>query len=191
MASIISDYQSQRKEKNINEFLSSLTIKLQEHEAKLSELSHGYILNDDFLDIFENTIRKVIYERQRDKRIAYSNIIANSIVNELGYDETELFQRLINVLTPLHKQVLRAFSSHKKQEDENHTAFCNKVMDSISSFADFTDYLLEEIVGDLETRNLIHNFLGTLAVANGAGGKSYEGECFVITKGFKLLSYTE
>lgn len=189
LGSIIGDYQSYRKEKKLNEFLDSIVVKLQQHEDAISQLAPEYILNDDFFDVFENTLRKIIYERQGEKRIAYSNILANSIINEADYNDTELYHHLIDVLTPLHIRVLREFCLHTKTPDVKFEVFINHVMSAVKAMADFDEDIFDEVIGDLESRNLLHPFLSTYETQNGSGGLAYVTDNFVTTKGCKFLSY--
>ena len=189
ISSIISDYQSDRKEKKLKEFLDSIIMRLQQNEEKLSRISHEYILNDDFFDIFENSLRRVIFERQQEKRLAYSNILANSIISEASYDETEMFQHLVDILTPLHIHILREFTRHSLKQGEDYKVFHNRVLLAVLPFANNKYDLLLESIGDLESRNLSQTFLAAFAVFNKSMGMVNFTDQFVTEKGKRLIMF--
>ncbi len=60
--------------------------------------------NDDFLDIFEQTVNQVANERNDDKRMYFKNILLNSIFKDtVDYDITEKY---MNILSRLEKDDL-------------------------------------------------------------------------------------
>ena len=85
VTSYISDIQAERKLKRIDELIISLGVDLHGLEEKIRK---EFVEKDDYKYIIEETFRKVAQERTIEKRIAYKNILLNSMVdNSLDYDE--------------------------------------------------------------------------------------------------------
>lgn len=66
-------------------------------------INEKYVKNDDFLDIFEQTVNQVANERNDDKRMYFKNILLNSIFKDtVDYDITEKY---MNILSRLEKMI--------------------------------------------------------------------------------------
>jgi|GEM_PF-719654 len=93
--------QAERKLNRCMEMLESLQKDLEESRKSINE---EYVKNDDFLDIFEQTVDLVTNERNDDKRMYFKNILLNSIFkNTVDYDITEKY---MNILSRLEKDDL-------------------------------------------------------------------------------------
>ena len=93
--------QAERKLTRCMEMLESLQQDLEESQKNINE---EYVKNDDFLDIFEQTVNYVANERNIDKRMYFKNILLNSIFkNTVDYDITEKY---MNILSRLEKDDL-------------------------------------------------------------------------------------
>ena len=93
--------QAERKLTRCMEMLESLRQDLEESQKNINE---EYVKNDDFLDIFEQTVNYVANERNIDKRMYFKNILLNSIFkNTVDYDITEKY---MNILSRLEKDDL-------------------------------------------------------------------------------------
>lgn len=66
--------QAERKLNRCMEMLESLQKDLDESQKSINE---EYVKNDDFLDIFEQTVNQVANERNDDKRMYFKNILLN------------------------------------------------------------------------------------------------------------------
>mgnify|MGYP000001568194 CR=1 FL=1 len=151
VASIIGDYHSSRKEKRIEEFLVEFNKKITNNQEKIVI---DYINNDDFLDIFENIYRSILNERQNEKRIAYRNVLANSMLtNGTSYEDTEEFQYLISILKIKSFSILNVFNKLNKFESENLSVdpFVNRILKAIESESGIADEgLIVELIEELE-----------------------------------------
>ena len=93
--------QAERKLNRCMEMLESLHKDLEESRKNINE---EYVKNDDFLDIFEQTVNHVANERNDDKRLYFKNILLNSIFKDtVDYDITEKY---MNILSRLEKDDL-------------------------------------------------------------------------------------
>ena len=83
----VKERQAERKLTRCLEMLESLQKDLDESQKSINE---KYVKNDDFLDIFEQTVNQVANERNDDKRMYFKNILLNSIFKDtVDYDITE------------------------------------------------------------------------------------------------------
>lgn len=97
----VKERQAERKLTRCLEMLESLQKDLDESQKSINE---KYVKNDDFLDIFEQTVNQVANERNDDKRMYFKNILLNSIFKDtVDYDITEKY---MNILSRLEKDDL-------------------------------------------------------------------------------------
>lgn len=97
VGSVLSDVMAERKKHRLNDFLSQLKDDL---EAQTKEINNRIVTQDDFLDIFELTAKKVMQERSEAKRLAYKNIISNGLTRaNTNFDDIEQCVRLIENTT--------------------------------------------------------------------------------------------
>ena len=97
----VKERQAERKLTRCLEMLESLQKDLDESQKSINE---EYVKNDDFLDIFEQTVNQVTNERNDDKRMYFKNILLNSIFKDtVDYDITEKY---MNILSRLEKDDL-------------------------------------------------------------------------------------
>ena len=93
--------QDERKLNRCMEMLESLQKDLEESKKNINK---DYVKNDDFLDIFEQTVNHVANERNKDKRVYFKNILLNSVLKDsVDYDATEKY---MNILSRLEKEDL-------------------------------------------------------------------------------------
>lgn len=97
----VKERQAERKLTRCLEMLESLQKDLDESQKSINE---KYVKNDNFLDIFEQTVNQVANERNDDKRMYFKNILLNSIFKDtVDYDITEKY---MNILSRLEKDDL-------------------------------------------------------------------------------------
>ena len=88
----VKERQAERKLTRCLEMLESLQKDLDESQKSINE---KYVKNDNFLDIFEQTVNQVANERNDDKRMYFKNILLNSIFKDtVDYDITEKYMNL-------------------------------------------------------------------------------------------------
>lgn len=102
----VKERQAERKLTRCLEMLESLQKDLDESQKSINE---KYVKNDNFLDIFEQTVNQVANERNDDKRMYFKNILLNSIFKDtVDYDTTEKY---MNILSRLEKRRFNHFKS--------------------------------------------------------------------------------
>lgn len=103
--------QAERKVQRLVELYINLSEKVNAVENKIN---HEFISKDDFLDVFEETTRYVVLERQEQKRRFFQNILVNSMIStECDYDKTERYYRLLDNLGMLELNVLIVLDNPK------------------------------------------------------------------------------
>ena len=96
--------QVERKIKRLEEFYSSLDVKITSVEDRVNK---ELLSKEDFQDVFEEATRYVILERQEKKRQYFKNILVNSIMSQdCDYDKTERYFRLLDNLTEIEINIL-------------------------------------------------------------------------------------
>jgi hypothetical protein len=113
---VIGDIQSIRKEKRFIEFINGL----QEDIHNLSgHVNAEFISKEDFLDIFEQTARKIVMTRQEAKRTAFRHILSNAILSSnISYDEVEEFLSLVERFREEHIFLLSILRDPVKYDEE-------------------------------------------------------------------------
>lgn len=108
--------QAERKVQRLVELYINLSEKVNAVENKIN---HEFISKDDFLDVFEETTRYVVLERQEQKRRFFQNILVNSMIStECDYDKTERYYRLLDNLGMLELNVLAVLDDPGKYNKE-------------------------------------------------------------------------
>ena len=103
----VKERQAERKLTRCLEMLESLQKDLDESQKSINE---KYVKNDDFLDIFEQTVNQVANERNDDKRMYFKNILLNSIFKDtVDYDITEKYMNSLSRLEKDDLTILKVF----------------------------------------------------------------------------------
>lgn len=186
---LTSDYFSERKEKRLYEFVESISEGLTQEAHRVI---HEYIDGEDFLDILENTLRYVIFERKEEKRKAYQNILVNSMITEgTTYDDTEEFQHFVSILKVQHLQVLKVFNEVQALESDevrdNRTKMILTLCCSRINAIMKSDVI--ELIKDLESYNLIDGFIADYGVLDGGAGMIRREGSSITKKGRRLIRY--
>ena len=116
ISTILGDIQSIRKEKRFIEFINGI----QEDIRNLSgHVNAEFISKEDFLDIFEQTARKIVMTRQEAKRTAFRHILSNAILSsDVSYDEFEEFLSLVERFREEHIFLLSILRDPVKYDEE-------------------------------------------------------------------------
>ncbi|RZM27333.1 MAG: hypothetical protein EOO88_13690 [Pedobacter sp.] len=99
---------AERKQERFREFIEFLERDLKALETKIET---EYVSNDQFLDLFEFTSRKVVSERDEQKRLYYQRIFVSGIVQQGAiYDDVEQCIRIIDSLVDRDIVLLKLFA---------------------------------------------------------------------------------
>ena len=162
ISAVIGDIQSIRKEKRFVEFINGL----QEDICNLSDhVNAEFISKEDFLDIFEQTARKIVMTRQEAKRIAFRNILSNAILSSnISYDEVEEFLSLVERFREEHIFLLSILRDPVKYDEEvgNRVGKGGRTMTSISQIMrqllpGWSKDLILEVTTAIENERLIQH----------------------------------
>ena len=163
ISTIIGDIQSIRKEKRFLEFINGL----REDLHNFSDCVNAeFVSKEDFLDIFEQTARKIVMTRQEAKRTAFRHILSNAILSsDVSYDEVEEFLSLVERFREEHIFLLSILQNPVKYDEEtgNRVGKGGGMATSISQIMeqllpDWTENLILEVATVLENNErLVQN----------------------------------
>ena len=162
ISTVIGDIQSIRKEKRFIEFINEL----QEDIRNLSDhINAEFVSKEDFLDIFEQTARKIVMTRQEAKRTAFRHILSNAILSsDVSYDEVEEFLSLVERFREEHIFLLNILRNPVKYDEEtgNRVGKGGRMMTSISQIMrqllpGWNKDLILEVTTVLENERLIQH----------------------------------
>ena len=155
ISTIIGDIQSIRKEKRVLEFINGLREDLHNFSDRVNA---EFVSKEDFLDIFEQTARKIVMTRQEAKRTAFRRILSNAILSsDVSYDEVEEFLSLVERFREEHIFLLSILQNPVKYDEEtgNRVGKGGGMATSISQIMgqllpDWTENLILEVATVLE-----------------------------------------
>jgi len=159
---IIGDIQSIRKEKRFFEFINGLREDLHNFSDRVNA---EFVSKEDFLDIFEQTARKIVMTRQEAKRTAFRHILSNAILSsDVSYDEVEAFLSLVERFREEHIFLLSILRDPVKYDEEagNRVGKGGGIGTSISQIMkqllhDWTEDLILEVTTVLENERLVQH----------------------------------
>jgi hypothetical protein len=162
--SLMNDLQAIRKERRFIEFLKGIEEDLNKMEERINQ---DFISKDDFLDIFEDTAKKIINSRQQEKRKAFRRILTNAMLSsDVTYDEIEEFLHLLDRLRTEHiflLSILRDPINYDKTTG-NRVGPGGGIMTSINQIMrtllpDWTEETIKEVTSALENERLVNDLL--------------------------------
>lgn len=163
ISTIIGDIQSIRKEKRFFEFINGIREDLHNFSDRVNV---EFVSKEDFLDIFEQTARKIVMTRQEAKRTAFRHILSNAILSsDVSYDEVEEFLSLVERFREEHIFLLSILQNPVKYDEEtgNRVGKGGGMATSISQIMeqllpDWTENLILEVATVLENNErLVQN----------------------------------
>lgn len=169
LASLMSDLQNIRKEKRFVEFLEGMKSDLVGLNDRVNQ---EFVSKEDFLDIFEQTSKKIIDERQEKKREAFRNILANSMLSSnITYDEVEEYLTITETLRPEHLLVLKILkdpigydetTGNRVGKGGGFSASLGQIMRKL--LPDWDESVIVEVLAELENKRFIKDMAKSLKV---------------------------
>lgn len=162
LSSLMGDLQSMRKERRFLEFLEGIKKDLEGLEQHVNQ---DFIKGEDFLDIFEETSKKIVGTRQDEKREALRHVLTNSLLSSsISYDEVEEFLHLVDRLRVEHIFILKILKSPITYDEETGNRV-GKGGGRITSISQIMRQLLPawdestiiEILNELESERLVQH----------------------------------
>jgi len=163
ISTVIGDIQSIRKDRRFIEFINGL----QKDIRNLSDhINAEFVSKEDFLDIFEQTARKIVMTRQEAKRTAFRHIFSNAILSSNAtYDEVEEFLSLMERFREEHIFLLSILRDPVKYNEETGsrvgkgggrmTSSISKIMRQL--LPDWNKDLILEVTTVLENERLVQH----------------------------------
>ena len=159
---IIGDIQSMRKEKRFLELVNGLREDLHNFSDRVNT---EFVSTEDFLDIFEQTARKVAMTRQEVRRTAFRHILSNAILSsDVSYDEIEEFLSLVEGFREEHIFLLGILRDPVKYDEEtgNRVGKGGGIMTSVSQIMgrllpDWAEEQILEVTTVLENERLVQH----------------------------------
>ena len=120
ITSFFFEIQAKRKQDRLICFVNDLSLDL---ESLKEQINLSFMVNDDFLDVFETSTKYIINERSEAKRKNFKNILKNSIVDlDADYDKTEKYLRIVDNLDEIELLILKIFDNPSRFNFENGSA---------------------------------------------------------------------
>jgi len=112
ISSLLTDYIPGARFKRVENFARQVAEDLKKFEDQIDE---NFIKTDEFAYIFEQSIRGVAQNYQKEKLKAFRAILVNSAIRkDVAQDEKEYFLSLVNNLSTLHIQILKFLAFPKE-----------------------------------------------------------------------------
>lgn len=109
--------QLQRKVERFEELVKTLSNDLTRLETRVNQ---EYINKPDCADLLEKTVHNIVIERLEEKRLAYKNILINSIVDKnCDFDRTEKYISLLSQMTKIDILLLSTFQNPELTNKQN------------------------------------------------------------------------
>ncbi|MFA6056635.1 MAG: hypothetical protein WC756_00445 [Taibaiella sp.] len=106
------DFQGKMKQERLNTFLTSFCNYLSTHK----EISMESLQNEDFADLFESILRRVVRTKSTEKHARFKQILINQIERPTtDVDNTEMFLDLVTSLSEIEVTILKR---HYENDDE-------------------------------------------------------------------------
>jgi hypothetical protein len=186
LSSIIGDISQERYNKRLKEFIDILNENIM---SKIEFIDKDKVSHEDFKDIFVNILNDILKNRNREKRMALTNILINTITNyNISFDESEYLSNLVNRLTIKHLLILNDVNIIRVLPNKE-IEMANNIVNTISEKYTLQEQDILEIIHDLENEYLIHS-LSTNYGGNEplSGGLFYaDFESYITSKGKRVL----
>jgi len=188
ISSMAGDILAERKEKRIKEFLTSLDDALVKYADHVNE---NFVKQDDFYDILEQTLKKIVIERSTAKRAAYKNILLHGFISrDPSYDLIEYNLRLLDQLSNEHLLMLKLFKCPQNFDGTDTYDFKGSTLKRLFStiLPDWQYDVLYDVLFELENMRLIEktsdNLMTMMSVVS---YKNLDGR--LTSKGMSFVQY--
>lgn len=109
LSSLLSEYIPERRQNRLYEFLDDFLTELKNlKEDNAAKIDIDYLYSEEFGYIFEETLQLVTKAYQKEKKIAFKNILLHSLLDkEVDQDIKEIYLHLVDELTDFDIFILR------------------------------------------------------------------------------------
>lgn len=183
VSSILSGISGGRKEQRILEVIQGVSDDLRDFKSQAAE---EYVKTEDFEELLENTLKRVVQERSSEKRQLYRRILTHAIKYPGGdYQEHLRFLKTLDDLDISHVVILRALL----QTPESDLGIMGSPMQTLRKrIPEFPESQIEQLVAELNDLRITSvPSLRTMMTAHGAANLQHA----VTAYGGRFLRYVE
>lgn len=105
---IFLDHRSKLRQERVNKFIDILSDYF-EKESSFS-IDPNYLTTDEFGDVFESVLRRIVTTSSQTKLHRFKNILINEIISDIKTDHIETFLDLTNSLNDKQIEIMVVFS---------------------------------------------------------------------------------
>jgi hypothetical protein len=170
---IYSAVRGTHKEKRLKDLMISMQAEMEKNQTHINS---AFVSKEDFLDLLEETTKKIVNERTELKRIGYKNILMTGMVsNTASYDDVEENLQILNQLNESHLLLLKFFDNPHEAFAEKQVKYQGIIGGSLLSifkqiFSTWRLDFLEDQLADLSNLRLIRNIVNDLQTMRSAIG---------------------
>ncbi|TLF44741.1 hypothetical protein [Maribacter aurantiacus] len=157
-ANLINSYIPSRRFLRLENFVNDLAVKIQEVK---DDINVNYIETEEFSFLFEQSIKSVSENYQKEKLEAYKAILINSLLpNEYNEEQKEFYLNLVGSLTVIHLKILNfaqdtfAYLRKNEIEPKSITGSLENSLKQIFSDYDFNTIIMA--INDLYQYGLVN-----------------------------------
>jgi hypothetical protein len=110
----IFDSRGRLKQKRINQFVEELSKYLE--QINEDQIDFEFIKTDDFGDLFESLLKRVIYNKSLEKLHRFKKILVNQMLEPRPTDYTETF---LDIVSKINEHQVEILLTHKKIKEGN------------------------------------------------------------------------
>jgi flagellar biosynthesis chaperone FliJ len=180
---VLSGWSAERRYQRIREVLGGLARDLAHFKGQVRE---EYVRSDEFVDLLDQTLRRVATERNEAKRRLYRGLLLGAVTSEKeSYDEQLHTLRVIDSLQAAHIAVLRAILEEPRSDYNE--GISGSFMETLRSrLRDLSEERITDLVGQLNDHHVVN--LGSLqSMMTARGAQDMRGT--ITPFGKRLVSY--
>lgn len=106
---VVFDFRGRIKQERCNNFINELTIYMA--DVNETDIDFSFIKSDEFGDIFESIIRRVVFNRSDEKMHRFKKILVKQMTAPSHSDYTETFLDLVERLNEKQIEILNAYKA--------------------------------------------------------------------------------
>jgi len=170
IASLMDDYIPESRTTRYEQFTISLAQKLEE---KADKLDADKVSTDEFAYLFVKVYENLKRDYQREKLIAYRNILVNSLAVDINASLVERYLHLVEQLSALHLRVLSVFISDARNRASLTPNFSSSslMQTARALLPDIPEEYIRSCIFDLDQMgitNRVNDSIGAMMTSSGA-----------------------
>lgn len=111
---VIFDGRGRVKQERINSFILELTKYMK--EVTENQINYEYIKSDEFGDIFESIMKRVVYNKCTEKMHRFKTILVGNMINPSYTDYSETF---LDIVAKINEKQIEILDIYREVEEDN------------------------------------------------------------------------